>query len=312
MRTSSLLVLLLFAVSGPSFAQRPEDLQIRWGPYSVSTNGGEKPSGGWYIQRVAIGKTEISTFSTGAKCDAWAVSARNGIREDATMAWRIEMTPISVSGAAVTFRLRWIRVSGIAQQLHQLTLDAAATARAPGDDVELTLRPGESFEIDKIPMPAGTNIQGKPCPQSASIRVQVDYYPSMEEENRLVSAELWLVERLADGSEVQRSQPVNVRGLPYRPFRFYFDRVTDGDAALDIYGILSARLDSDAVAIGVETRSRWTPEARNIAGPQRFLHSEIRVSPTETVEIRLPLLGDEAGVFAKRALSIRIRARRLR
>jgi hypothetical protein len=312
MRTACLLVLLLFAVDVPSFAQRPEDLQIRWGPYTVSADGGEKAARMWYIQRVAIGKAENGTFSTGAKCDAWALGARTGIRDDAIMAWRIETTPIRVSGTAVTFWLRWIHVSGVAQQLHQLTLDTAATARVPGGDVELTLRPGESFEVDKIPLAAGTDIQGKPCPQSASIRVQVDYYPGAEEEQRLVDAEMWLVERLPDGSEAQRSQPVNVRGLPYRPFRFYFDRLTDGTAALDIYGILTARLDSDAIALGVETRSRWTPESRNISGAQRFLNSQIDVKPGETVEIRLPLLGEEAGPFAKRALSIRIRARQLR
>jgi hypothetical protein len=34
--------------------------------------------------------------------------------------------------------------------------------------------------------------------------------------------------------------------------------------------------------------------------------------PAETVEIRLPMLGDEAGPFAKRTYSIRIRARQLR
>jgi hypothetical protein len=88
--------------------------------------------------------------------------------------------------------------------------------------------------------------------------------------------------------------------------------LTDGTAALDIYGILTARLDSDAIALGVETRSRWTPESRNISGAQRFLNSQIDVKPGETVEIRLPLLGEEAGPFAKRALSIRIRARQLR
>jgi hypothetical protein len=86
----------------------------------------------------------------------------------------------------------------------------------------------------------------------------------------------------------------------------------DGDGTLDIYGILNARPGANAMALSVETRSRWKPEKRNIAGPQRFLNSELQVKPDETVEIRLPLLGDDAGAFAKRALSIRIRARQLR
>jgi hypothetical protein len=36
------------------------------------------------------------------------------------------------------------------------------------------------------------------------------------------------------------------------------------------------------------------------------------VKPAETVEIKLPPLGDGAGPFATRALSIRIQARQLR
>ena len=227
-------------------------------------------------------------------------------------AWRIETTPVRINGMAVTFRLRWIRVAGVSQQLRQMTMDNAKSARLPGEDLELTLRPGESWEVDSLPLPAGTDVQGKPCARSASIRVMVDIYPGAEEERRLVVADLWLVERLPNGTEVQRSQPLTVRGLPFRPFRFYFDRLTDGDATLDIYGILNAGPDTNGMAVSVETRSRWAPEKRNVAGPQRFLNSDIKVKPDETVDIRLPLLGDEAGVFAKRALSIRIRARQLR
>ena len=51
--------------------------------------------------------------------------------------------------------------------------------------------------------------------------------------------------------------------------------------------------------------------AAQYSRPPDFLNSEIQVHPSETVEIRLPLLGD-AGPFAKRSLSIRIRARQLR
>jgi hypothetical protein len=123
-------------------------------------------------------------------------------------------------------------------------------------------------------------------------------------------ADLWLIERMPDGTEVQRSQPLVVRSLPLRPFRFYFDSIVDGNATLDVYGILATKLESDAMGVSVETRSRWAPETRNISGPQGFFKSDIRVTPSETVEIRLPLLGE--GPFAKRVLSIRIRARQLR
>jgi hypothetical protein len=155
-------------------------------------------------------------------------------------------------------------------------------------------------------------VDGRPCGSTASIRVSVDRHPSAESEHRLIGADLWLVERLPDDTEVQRSQPLMVRGLPGRPFNFYFDSIADGPATLDIYGVLIARRLGEAIAVSVETRSRWAPESRNISGPQRFFDMELKASPAEIVEIRLPLLGDDAGPFAKRALSIRMRARQLR
>ena len=55
----------------------------------------------------------------------------------------------------------------------------------------------------------------------------------------------------------------------------------------------------------METRSRSAPGLKNVSGPQRSVRSDIQVKPAETVEIRLPMLGDGAGPFAKRAFSIR-------
>jgi hypothetical protein len=49
-----------------------------------------------------------------------------------------------------------------------------------------------------------------------------------------------------------------------------------------------------------------------VSGPQQSVTSDVQVRPDETVEIRLPLLGEAAGPFARRAYSIRIRARQLR
>ncbi len=313
MRTVACYLLILFAACGVAQAQTHNDLQIRLGTYSLTADGGDRPSGAWFVSRVAIGKPVQSYFSFGDTCEAWSVSSQPYVREDATTAWRIETTPMRVDGNAVTFRLRWVRVAGLRQQLELLSFDDAKADRLPSEDIELTLRPGESWPVDTLGVPAGAKtVHGRKCGPSASIRVSVDSYPDADNERRLVVAELWLVERLADGSEAQRSQPLIVRGLPNRPFRFYFDSIVDGNATLDIYGILIATLESNAMAVSVETRSRWAPEPRNISGPQRFFKTEIQVKPAETVEIRLPLMGEEAGPFATRALSIRIRARQQR
>jgi hypothetical protein len=313
MRTLVAWLLIFVATIATAQAQTPDDLQIRIGMYSLNPDGGEKPGGMWFVAKATLGKPSYSYWSFGETCEAWMVSAKPHAREDASSAWRIETTALRVERGAVTLRLRWLRLAGIRQQLEQLSFDDAKSARVPGDDIELTLRPGESYPVDSVRVPAGAkNVHGRPCGPSESLRVSVDNYPGADDERRLIVADLWLIERLADGTEGQRSQPVVVRGLPNRPVRFYFDSLTDAGATLDIYGSVMARPEGDSMHVSVETRSRWAPEKKNISGPQRFLNSEIQVRRSETVEIRLPLLGDEAGVFAKRALSIRIRARQLR
>lgn len=310
MRAIACGVLVLMSC-GAAHAQTYNDLQIRLGMYSLNPDGGERPGGIWYVTQPAIGKPAQSFWSFGETCEAWTVSSKPYAREDATAAWRIETTPIRVENEAVTFRLRWVRVPALKQQLEQLSFDDAKATRAPNDDIELTLRPGQSYPVDSVRVPAGAkNVHGKPCGPSESIRVSVDVYPDADVERRLVVAELWLVERLANGSEAPRSEPLTVRGLPNRPFRFYFDSIVDGSATLDIWGILVAKPESDAIAVSVETRGRWVPEARNVYGPQQFFKSEIKIKPTETVEIRLPPA--EGGPFAKRALSIRVRVRQPR
>jgi hypothetical protein len=314
MRAISWSVLIIHIVAGAASAQTFSDLQVRLGAFTLSKDGGDKPLGGWFSTGpVVIGKTATSTFSWGDTCEAFAVSSDGSLRDDATTAWKIELTPIRVVKDAVTFRLRWVRVAALRQQLDQLKLDAGKALGVPTDDVELTLRPGESWPVDTVPVPSGAKtVDGRACGSTSSIRASVDNYPWEEDDRRLVVADLWLVERLSNGTEAQRSQPLSVRGLPNRPFRFYFDSLVDGNVTLDIYGILTSRLETGALAISVETRSRWAPGSSNFSGPQRSVKSDIQVKPVETVDIRLPMLGDQAGPFGKRAFSIRLRARQLR
>jgi hypothetical protein len=314
MRAISCCLLIVHLAAGAAQAQTFNDLQIRLGAYTLSHDGGEKPVGVWVSTGpVVIGKPATSTFSFGNSCEAFAVSSDGSLREDAATAWKIELTPIRVVADAVTFRLRWVRAAALRQQLDQLPLDAAKAPGAPTDDIQLTLRPGESWPVDTVPVPSGAKtVDGRFCGSTSSLRASVDNYPWEEDDRRLIVADLWLVERLSNGTEAQRSQPLSVRGLPNRPFRFSFDSIVDANATLDIYGMLISRLETDALAISVETRSRWAPGWPDFSGPQRSVKSDIQVKPAETVEIRLPMLGDHAGPFAKRAFSIRIRARQLR
>ena len=307
MKTIPWCLLIAHFAAGLAHAQTPIDLQVRLGAFTSDTDGGDKPVGVWYTTGpVAIGKRVTSTFSVGESCDAFSVSSDGSLREHATAAWKIDVTPTRVVGDAVTFRLRW-QMAGTRGDRGGTMLLEFGDAFPPPKDIDLTLRPGESWPVYTL-----RNISRYSCAGTSSIRVSVDNYPSEEEERRLVVADLWLVERLANGTEAQRSQPLSVRGLPNRPSWFYFDSIVDANVTLDIYGTLISRLENGIIAISVETRSRWAPGPRNLSGPQRSVKSDIQVKPAETVEIRLPVLGDDAGPFGKRAYSIRIRARQLR
>jgi hypothetical protein len=313
MRILACCVLIINVAAGTAHAQTINDLQIQLG-VSYSTDNGETPGGIWFSRwPVIVGKPLASTFSLGDNCEAWSVSSRVGdVRDDATTAWNIETTPIRIVHGAITFRLRWVRYAALRQQFDQIPLDSSKAFRIPNEDIELTLLPGESSVVDTVRVPAGLKtVEGRTCRGSASIRVSVDNYPSEDNDRRLVGADLWLVERLSNGTEARRSD-VSVRGLPNRPFRFYFDRIVDGKVSLDIYGILVARPESAAMAVSVETRSHWgdPSAADNFIGPQRSVESLIKVKPEEIVEIPLPKLGE--GPFGNRQFSIRIRARQLR
>ena len=76
------------------------------------------------------------------------MSSDGSLIDDATVAWRVELTPLHVVKDAVTFRLRWIRVAAPRQLLNQLSLDGKV-AGATTEDLELTLRPGESWPMDR-------------------------------------------------------------------------------------------------------------------------------------------------------------------
>jgi hypothetical protein len=311
MRNISLCLLAVHLAAAVAQAQTFDYLQVQLGAYAVNETGGEKPLNMWRSTGpVVIGRVTPSTFSFGDTCEAWAVSSRRSeVREDAAAAWHLDITPVRVVKDAVTFRMRWIRIVTRRQPADDAPLE---TFQSPIHDVELTLRPGESWPVDSVEVPpAAKTVHGKACGPSASIRVSVDNYPGDQENRRLIGAELWLIERLANGKEVQRSQPLSARILPNRAFSFYFDSITDGGVPLDIFGTVSAWPDPAGIAAFVDTRARWPrgPNSR-FAGPQQFVESEVKLTPSETVEIKLPAMGE--GPYAKREFSIRIRARRLR
>jgi hypothetical protein len=213
----------------------------------------------------------------------------------------------------VTFRLQWRR-----------SRDNGKPSTL-GDDVELTLLPGQSLSLDVMPQSADASGLPNSC-VSMWLRVGIEREPEPSQDRRLVAADLWLVERLADGKE--RSQPLSLRGLYNQPIPFYFDTVTESTKALDVFGDLQISPRGRNTEIKITTRSRvvdlkpGSPPPGYPVGlpwpPGYYVGSTtatLQVASDEVVSVPLPPVGrggTEAAAFAARALSFRIRVRPIR
>ena len=294
----------LLLAAGTAGAQMVDEVQLSVAGFKLDLNGAEKHAGvSWGSGPLELGKSWVAVFSL-FDCGGFAATIPpNTFKDNATAGWRVEITALKVVNHAVSFRLRWVRA-----------LDPGTGFQPPNEDVEVTLRPGESRPIDTVPVVhAGKKtFDGRPCDTKAgSLRVLADF-PELD--RRLIGANVWLIERLPNGKE--QSQLQTVRGLPHRPIHFYFDGVPDEAGRFDIFGKLVADPEQGGIEFTVETiRARADPTQQGYQASQWF-KSTVHVKPNEIVDVALPpdvpALGKNAGAFAKRVFSIRIQAKQIR
>jgi len=296
LRVSLLSGLLL--VAPIARAQTSDDLRIIVTGFAVAANGAERDGGvSFRATSLTIGQPSIGVFSM-FDCGYFSVTIpANPFKDGATGGWRVEITPIKVIDHAVTFRLRWVRA-----------IDKGTALSPANEDVELTLKPGESRPLDTVPVPPGAKtFDGRPCAiKAASLRVSVNL-PDFD--RRLIGATLWLVEKMPNGTEVHQMQ--SVRGVPHRPIPFFFDSKPDGENRLDFLGTLVADLEQDGIGIVLETvRARADPGQTGYQGANWF-RSTVHMKPNEIVEVALRQ-PDEKGASPGRVFSLRIQAKQLR
>jgi hypothetical protein len=295
MRTFIASAIITLVVGGVAFAQTDgvERLFITVQGATISSPGGEELRVGGGANPNEPGVTTRHGFSLRSDRCTWAVS--RSVELNADLGWAVDITPVRVVNDAVTFRLSWAR-----------TREEGKASTQPRSDMELTLRPGESIPLDSV---------HRPCPSQprtigASLRVTVVRYPDPDYDRRLIALDLWLVEKLEDGTE--RSQPLSLRGLYHRPILFYFDSITQGAMALDIFGEVTAASGDRTSDVKIMTRSRIFDPNQPPGRPfPRETTATIRIAPNEVVSVQLPQVAD-ASAFASRALSLRIRVRQLR
>jgi hypothetical protein len=327
MRTCAVaLVVVLFqwAVASRADAQGTDDLRIVVGVSIGRSDGGDRRSSWSTINPSAIANTSTLAFSRLAgTCGTFASpkplgdvgEASDGTMKKVYSAWTVQVTPTKRAADAVTFRLEWVR-----------SRDNGKPSTV-SDDTELTLRPGQSLSVDVMPQ-----LPDAPGPPSAcvvkalSLAVAVEHYPEPDRDRRLVAVDLWLVERLPDGTE--RSQSLALRGLYNQAIPFYFDTLTEGTKTLDVFGDLEISPGERTTQIKITTRSRvidLKPVSRpsgypvGQTWPPYYVGSTVatlQVAPDEVVSVPLPPVGNiranDAAAFAARALSFRIRVRQIR
>lgn len=294
------LPVLAVLLAASAAAKDADDVLISISGYELSANGAEKPAG---ISRrsygVRIGEPAVAVFSMRG-CGYFSVTVPpNSFDEDATTGWRVEVTPVKVVSHVVTFRLRWVRA-----------LDKSSALDPASEDIEVTLKPGESRPVDTVSVARNSakTFDGKPCTtKAASLRVSVDF-PDFD--RRLIGAELWLVERLPNGQE--RSQSQMLRSVPNRAIPFYFDTSTDGPKRLDIFGKLIAEPVQGGIDVNLEA-IRAAPD-REQSGYQaaQWFRSTLHMNPDEIVEVALPPPDITNMALADHRFSIRIKAKQIR
>jgi hypothetical protein len=302
---------LLLSASAAS-AQIPTGIYVRLGGTGIAATPGE-PGGAFSMQLATeLQKTDTHAMSIMPDYCGIPGASRGALRPDAVGGWTAEITPLRAEGETITFRLKWTRY---------------VTAGAPGrlgGDLEVTLRPGDSMPLDILPTPRNPAT----CPANRGnvaimLSVSIDRQPDEDREHRLMATDLWLIERMPDGSE--RTQPLSIRSLPYRSIPFFFDSVTDGGAVLDFYGDLVASPGPDGVAIQLTTRSRLIQSGQvnvtlrqgqingNALFGSRQVKTDLTLQNGAVASVELPRLGEnDGGAFTNHTFSIRVRTRQVR
>lgn len=297
------------AFAAPAYAQTFEHLSIEIEGRVININGGEQPNAGASTGALVIGQTTNAAFSKLPNMCGFGVTGARSLLPDAVSGWLVDVTPIRVHDDAVTFRLHWTRGR-----------DPNPGPALFGSDIELMLRPGQSTLIDTVPLSPSVTMPYQKCGvRATALRVGVNYWPRAAEDRRLVNTEIWLVERLSDGSE--RGQALTLRGPFNQATPFYFDSLTDVQTTLDLFGEFTLTTNGDVFTLVLTVRSRLIDNGRVSTALRerdnyfraRKVESTLTLRQGEVVGIELPRLSEnDSGAFAGRTYSIRIRTRQIR
>ena len=251
---------------------------------------------------VTLGRTTTVAIGYLLERCGFAVQSAGPIEPPALAGWVVVLTPTKVVGDEVTFRARWTRGGALEEKWLGTRME------------EITLRAGEVRPLDSfIPFsPAvGRAVRERCHASSTTLQLRVTALPRPQKDSRVFVTDLWLVDRLPSGAE--KTELVSVRGRLNEATPFYFETLTDGDAAIEFLGQFTAALEGGTVVMNLDI---YRDLAVRVGGGGRGTGGKnattIRLEPDSVVAIELPRSADEIMGFANHAFSIRIRTRELR
>lgn len=284
-------------------AQPAPGLRIVVDALSIRAGGDFDSGAGFVVSPYDEPGTYERSFSISSH--GCVVGAAPYILNEAVGGWHVWVTPVAEDGDAVTFRILWER-----------SPDGNTDAWNPGTEQTFTLKPGRVVPLDVVSVPPRASAE-RTC-SSARLQVQIRQWPDPEEDRRLVSTGLTLVQRQADGSE--RTHPLAIRSLYGEGTRFHFDTVEDEGVQLEFQGLLTVQPGADRIMVRLTTRSRVIENGvvshilRDGAMMRgREVTSALEVAPDETATVELPRLSENStGAFANQTFFLRVRSRQIR
>jgi len=216
----------------------------------------------------------------------------------ADIGWRVDATPTEITHEYARVRVRWAR--GV--------VDGKRT-REQSHETEVRLRPGDQLRLDTYAMSTRDEACQRPM---AALLISLRHTEPPRE--RVVSTDLWLVHRRADGKETIQQQ--TVRTNFGRAGGFYFDELRVGDIVLDVFGELTPRARPDgAITLDLSTKREVFVQGKSqLESPN---HSYVGTGgaalvfrPDDVVSFEIPMKSWPS--LSGDSVSLRVRTRQIR
>lgn len=216
----------------------------------------------------------------------------------AEIGWRVDATPTVLTHEHAVVRLKWSR--GV--------VNGKRTGSEPLETVVL-LRPGDQMRLDTFAMSTREDHCQRPV---ATLLVSLRHREPPRE--RVVSTDLWLVHRRADGTEAMQHQVVRTNFG--RAAGFYFDDLKVGGIVLDVFGELTPRAQPDgSITLALSTQREVSVPGQSQLGSPNHSYvgtggASLVFRPEDVVSFEIPMKPWAA--LSGDSFTLRVRTRQIR